>query len=98
MVRGHDRIENVFKSGELRDGFLAGSGHDVVRRTLGEDPPAIEHQHALAEREHFFATMRYVEDRDAVRVVPAAQVVEDQALGGESSAASGSSSSRTQDR
>src|ERR1700691_264855 len=50
-------------------------------RTLRDDAALVQHQHAFAERQHFLATVRDIENRNAVRLIPAPQIVEDLRFG-----------------
>ena len=51
-----------------------------MRRAGGDDASAVEHDDAVAEREDLAVGVRDVEDRDVVRGVPGAQVVDDPRL------------------
>src|SRR6266851_6123423 len=63
FVNGNDlRVKNILKSGKLSDGFTLRCGHDVVRRTLRDELPLLQHQQPFAEHEHFVAAVSYVEN------------------------------------
>ena len=61
--------------------FLQRSVKHFVRRALRDDAALFHHQHALAQRNHFFSAVRDVENRNAMRLVPLPQIVEDLSLG-----------------
>ncbi len=66
----HHSVEDVLEPNQLRNGLLLRRRDDFVRCALGDDASCIEDEDVLAERENFFPAMRYVEDRNAVRLVP----------------------------
>jgi hypothetical protein len=77
-VQGFDGgIENIFEASKLGDGFLLRRGQDFMRRAVGENASTVEHDDALAESKDLFAAVRDVENRNAVSLVPGAEIVED---------------------
>jgi len=79
--RIHHGVENVLEVCQLCDCFLLRSRRDhFVRRALSHDAPGIKHDYALAQGEDFFATMRDIENRNAVGLIPLAQIVDDRRL------------------
>lgn len=77
----HDGIEDIFKTGELRHGLLKWSAQHLVRRALRYDAALIHQQHTFAQGHYFFAAMRDIQNRDAVNLIPAAEIVDDSCLG-----------------
>lgn len=77
MCCDDNRIENVFKAGELRDRLLTGRGHHFMWSALRNHVPIFQHDDLLSERKHFLAAVRDVKDGNAMLTVPGAQVVDD---------------------
>jgi len=73
----HGRVKDVFKSGQLRDGFLTRRPHDLMGAALGKNAPAFENEHLVPESKHLFPAVRDIENGDAMRFIPGAQIIED---------------------
>jgi len=82
VQRFNGRIQNIFESGKVGDGFLSRRAQHLVRRALSQNTSVVEHQRAFAEGKHFFAAVRDIENGDAVGFVPGTQIVDDSGFGG----------------
>ncbi len=52
-----------------------------MRRALRDNAALVHHQHAFAQRNYFFTAVRDIENWNAVRLIPAPQIIEDLRLG-----------------
>ena len=80
--RLHDGIKNIFEADQLRDRFLLWRCDDFVGSALGNDASGVEHDHALAQGKNFLPAVRDIKNRNAVGLVPLAQIVDDLRLSG----------------
>ena len=53
-----------------------------MRRPLRDDAALVHDEHAFSQRHHFFAAVRDIQNRDAMRLIPTPQIVDDLRLGG----------------
>ena len=74
MHGGDGRIEEIFEARELRDSFLARRIEHLQRTSVRDDFSILQHHHRFAHGERLFQRMGDVDDRDAMRGVPRAQV------------------------
>src|SRR5215469_2947516 len=53
-----------------------------MRCALRDDSPVLQHQHMLAQGEHFLSIVSNVEDWNFMCLIPSAQIIHDLRLGG----------------
>ena len=77
MRRNHRALKNVLKSRQLRHRLELRTTEHLVRSPIGDQLARLQHQHPVAQRVHFLALVRDIENWNGVAIVPAPQIVED---------------------
>src|SRR5690348_15698782 len=70
-------VEQVLKSRQLRDGRPAHSRHHLYRRSLCDDSASIQGDNAIAQSEKLTSIVSHVKNRNTVRSIPYAQILND---------------------
>src|SRR5580658_3112291 len=64
----------------MRDRLQSRSAHHIMRMPLRHDSSCIKHDNFITQRKYFLATMGDKENRDAVMLVPLAQICNERRL------------------
>jgi len=70
MRGNHNGIKDILEPSQLRHGFLLRSAHDLMRSSLGDNAPALQHNHAFSQSEDLLAAMGHVKDGNTMCLVP----------------------------
>ena len=69
-------IKDIFEARKLGDSFQARRTQDRMRTSLGNNAAVLQHNHAIAQCENFFADVSHIEYRNTMCAIPSAEVIE----------------------
>ena len=73
----HSSAQQIFKTSGLRKALAARRFEHLHGRAAADNASVLEHDHALAQRIHFLAAVRDVQNGYALGCIPGAQIVQD---------------------